>query len=124
MALPGVQAMCAEAKGRGAASCSAWASEPPSAPCASAAVTYENEACWWAVALEEVMTAPDGSGHGNRIATFWVEPGTFTVKAANDFACADLLFTLPAFRAMKVRRATTGKADDCGGAIPYPTAPP
>jgi hypothetical protein len=124
MDLPGVQGMCAEAKGRGASSCNAWTSEAPSdKQCASTAVTYANEACWWAVALEEVMTYPDGSGHANRMATFWVEQQTFAVKAANDFACADMLFTLPAFRAMKVRRAATGKADDCDGAVPYPAPP-
>jgi hypothetical protein len=122
-ALPGVKGLCAEAIARGASGCGTFPAEAPKGPCPKPGVAYENEDCWWGVALMETMSDGQGGGHGNRMATFWVEPKTFKVVAANDFACADLLFTLEAFRKLQVRRAKPTKQDDCDGSLPYPTAP-
>ena len=36
-----------------------------------------------------------------------------------DFACP-MLFSLPAFRALQLRRAKGTKPDDCDGAVPFP----
>lgn len=121
-ALPGVKGLCAESVSRGASSCGAWATEAPSEACRDDKLSYRNRDCWWGVGLFEMMTYPDGQGgHANRMATFYVDPKTFEVKGASTFECADLLFTLPAFRALKTRKAPP-KSDDeaCAGALPYP----
>lgn len=128
LALPGVKGLCKEAIARGAASCLSWATDAPGAPCHHAKVVpYEDNECMWGVGLFETMEYPDGTGHANRIATFWVDPKSFDVKWASAMECADLLFTMTAFRELK-RRASSGKTrsdeDRCKGALPYPTAPP
>jgi len=112
--------MCSEVIARGASSCSAWVAQPSNGPCNNQKVAYENEDCWWTINLEEVMHYPGGDGdHANRIATFYVDPTTFTVMGVQDFACP-MLFSLPAFRALQLRRSKGSKPDDCNGAVPFP----
>jgi hypothetical protein len=111
--------MCAAAEARGAAACGLWIAHESPGPCKTAVIAYENEDCWWGVVVEERMHYDGGVGdHANRLATFWVDPTTFKVMAANDVVCAGLLFSLPALRALHVRRAKGGRPDDCDGATP------
>lgn len=122
LALPGVKGLCAESIARGAASCSAWATDAPTAPCANSKVSSDNRECWWGVGLFETMSYPGGGGdHANRMATFYVEPKGFSVVAASRFECADMLFTLPAYQRLELRKRS-GKplTDDesCAGALP------
>lgn len=124
LALPGVKGLCAESIARGAASCTAWATEAPTGPCANNKVSYDNRECWWSVGLFELMSYPGGGGdHANRTATFYVEPKGLSVVAASRFECADLLFTLAAYQRLE-RAKHSGRplSDDesCAGAIPYP----
>ncbi len=124
LALPGAKGLCEEAKARGAAGCSAWATDAPSSACASADVAYGNLGCWWGVGLFERMSYPDGSGHANPLATFWVEPKAFRVVAGSTFECGDLLFTLPALRRLKMRKSPPKNDDDaCAGSIPHEPPP-
>lgn len=123
LALPGVKGLCAESLSRGASGCGAFATEAPSEPCKDGRFTYVNRSCWWAVGLFETMSYPDGEGdHANRMATFYVDPATFEVKGASTFECADLLFTLPAMRALKTRKSPPQNEDDfCAGALAFPS---
>ncbi len=127
LALPGVKGLCKESIARGAASCLAWATDAPARPCPANKIPYRDLDCMWGIGLFETMAFPDGTGHANRMATFWVDPKSFDVKWGSAMECGDMLFTLPAFRELKLRSSSKKAMSDderCKGALPYPTAPP
>lgn len=119
-ALPGARGLCQDATARGARGCSIYIGHVPTVACPRPGLSYEHLDCWWGVVLAETMGDGMGGGHQNRLATLYVEPVTFEVMAAEDGLCPGL-FTLEAFRKLKVRQAKG--QHDCEGALPLPAPP-
>lgn len=115
--IPIFDAMCLEDRRGG--TCNLLMPEPPYLVCPERAVDRESKGCWWRVPLAHGNFQLNGSLEWTGIATFFVEPDDFAIVAVSEAECADALFTLDAFLAMKARRGKSLR-DDCEGALPAP----
>jgi hypothetical protein len=103
--LPEAKGICAQVNKDGAG-CSEYVSDDSGGPCSSG-TPAPPDACLWGVYVGSNMGT-----HLSRLATFWIEPRSFTVIAVSDAFC-DKAMPLATFRAREKLRASGKTVDTC-----------
>jgi hypothetical protein len=103
--LPDLKAICAQAQAAGSG-CIEYVSDDSGGPCPGTPNELSG-VCLWGIYVGSNMGT-----HASRIATFWVEPKSFTVVGVSEMMC-DKPMPLAVFRAREKARQAGKSVDDC-----------